>query len=69
MRHGIAPRRLAGFFAGLCEHVFFAVTGFVLMALGLGLWVTMVMQPAGIVIGLLGFAMFAAGMTVRMDCL
>ena len=67
MTNGIAPRKVAGFLVGLCEHAFFVIVGFVLMVVGLGLGVTMVMLPAGIVIGLLGCAMFIAGMTVRMD--
>lgn len=67
MSHVTAPRRIAGFFVGLFEHAFFVIAGFVLMVLGLGLSVTMVMLPAGLVIGLLGFAMFVGGMTVRMD--
>ena len=62
-----APRRIVGFFVGLCEHAFFVIVGFVLMVLGLGLGVTMVMLPVGIVIGLLGFAMFVGGLFVHMD--
>ena len=33
---------------------------------GLGLSVTMIMLPVGLAVGLLGFAMFVGGMTVRM---
>jgi hypothetical protein len=36
------------------------------MVLGLGLSVTMIMLPVGLAVGLLGFAMFVGGMTVRM---
>ena len=67
MSHLVAPRRIVDFFVGVFEHAFFAIAGFMLMVLGLGLSVTMVMRPAGLAIGLLGFAMFAGGMTVRMD--
>lgn len=67
MSHVTAPRRIVGFFVGLCEHAFFVIAGFVLMVLGLGLGVTMIMLPVGLVIGLLGFAMFVGGLTVRMD--
>lgn len=67
MAHSVSPRSFVGFVVGLCENAFLVIAGFVLMVLGLGLGVTMIMLPAGIVIGLLGFAMFVAGMTVRMD--
>jgi hypothetical protein len=67
MTHDIAPRRMVDLFVRLCEHAFFVIAGFVLMVLGLGLGVTMIMLPAGIVIGLLGFAMFVGGLFVRMD--
>jgi len=60
-----APRRIVDFLVGLFEHAFFVIAGFVLMVLGLGLGVTMIMLPVGIVIGLLGFAMFIGGMTVQ----
>ena len=66
MSHVIAPRQIAGFLIGVLEHTFFVVTGFVLMVLGLGLSVTMIMLPVGLAVGLLGFAMFVCGMTVRM---
>ena len=52
---------------GFCEHAFLVGLGFVLMVLGLGLGVTMIMLPVGIVIGLLGFAMFVGGLFVRLD--
>ena len=67
MSHLVAPRRIVDFFVGVFEHAFFAIAGFTLMVLGLVLSVTMIMRPAGLAIGLLGFAMFAGGMTVRMD--
>ena len=67
MSHVIAPRQIADFFLGLIEHAFFVTAGFVLMVVGLGLSVTMIMLPVGLVVGLLGFAMFVGGMTVRMD--
>ncbi len=53
-------------FVTLLEHAMFVVGGFVLMVLGLGMGVTMVMLPAGLVIGLVGFAMFVGGLFVRM---
>jgi len=65
MSHVIAPRRIVDFFVSVAEHAFFIVGGFVLMVLGTGLSVTMIMLPVGLVIGLLGFAMFVGGMTVQ----
>ena len=47
------------------EHAAFVLVGFVLMVLGLGLGVTMVLLPVGIVIGLIGLAMFIRGLFVR----
>jgi hypothetical protein len=52
---------------GLFEHAFFVIAGFVLMVVGLGLSVTMIMLPVGLVLGLLGFAMFVGGLTVRFN--
>jgi len=37
------------------------------MVLGLGLGVTMIMLPAGLLIGLIGFAMFVGGLTVHIE--
>ena len=53
-------------FVSLLEHAMFVVLGFILMVIGLGMGVTMVMLPAGLVIGLLGFAMFVGGLFARM---
>jgi hypothetical protein len=63
MSHIITRRRILGVF----EHVFAIVVGFVLMILGLGLSVTMIMLPVGLVVGLAGLAMFIAGTCVRFD--
>jgi hypothetical protein len=52
---------------GFVEHAFFVILGFVLMVLGLALGVTMIMLPAGIVIGLIGFAMVVGGLFARID--
>jgi hypothetical protein len=50
----------------IAEHAFFVLLGFGLMVLGLGLGVTMVMLPFGIVIGLLGIAMLVGGLFAEM---
>jgi len=42
------------------------IVGFVLMVVGLALGVTMIMLPAGIVIGLIGVAMFVGGLFARL---
>ncbi|MEP6467601.1 MAG: hypothetical protein ABJB05_14930 [Parafilimonas sp.] len=59
----ITQRRILG----VLEHIVAIVAGFILMVLGLGLSVTMIMLPAGLVIGLIGLAMFIGGMCVRFD--
>ena len=64
MARNVTRRGLVGF--GLRERLFL-VCGAMLMAVGLGLNVTMASPTAGVVVGLLGWAMFVAGMFVRMD--
>jgi hypothetical protein len=59
----IARRRLIAPF----EHVLAIVVGFILMVAGLGLGVTMIMLPVGIVIGLIGLTLFIGGMCVRFE--
>jgi len=54
-------------FVGFCEHALVIALGFVLMVIGLALGVTMIMLPVGVVVGLIGFAMFVAGLFVRFD--
>ena len=63
MAHLITRRRLIGAF----EHVLAIAVGFVLMVVGLGLGVTMIMLPVGLVIGLIGLALFIGGMCVRFE--
>jgi hypothetical protein len=68
MSQVIVPHRgILSFVVGLVEHVFFVIAGFVLMVVGMGLSVTMIMLPVGLVLGLLGFAMFVGGLTVRFN--
>jgi hypothetical protein len=62
MSHVIARRLI-----GALEHVLAIVVGFVLMVLGLGLGVTMIMLPVGLVIGLIGLALFIGGLCVRFE--
>ena len=63
MTHTIAWRSIFGFF----EHAAAVVVGLVLMILGLGLGVTMIMLPVGVVIGLVGVAIFVTGLFARFD--
>jgi hypothetical protein len=47
---------------GVLWHIVAVIVGFVMMVVGLGLGVTMVLLPVGIIIGLLGVAMFLGGL-------
>jgi hypothetical protein len=53
---------MTGHFLG---HVAAVVLGFVLIIVGLAMGVTMVLLPAGIVIGLLGVALVVGGVFAR----
>lgn len=58
------------FFVGIgrfLEHAAAAVVGLILMVVGLGLGVTMIMLPAGIVVGLVGVLVFVGGIFARLD--
>jgi membrane-bound ClpP family serine protease len=52
---------------GFLEHAAAISIGFVLMVIGLGLGVTMIMLPVGVVIGLIGVALFVGGLFARLD--
>jgi hypothetical protein len=47
-------------------HIAAIIVGFVMMVVGLGLGVTMVMLPFGLVIGLAGAAIFVGGLFARL---
>lgn len=47
---------------GLLGHAAAVIIGFIMMVVGLGLGVTMIMLPVGIVVGLVGAALFAGGL-------
>jgi hypothetical protein len=51
----------------LLGHIAAVIIGFVMMVVGLGLGVTLIMLPVGIVVGLLGVAIFVAGLFARLD--
>jgi hypothetical protein len=46
-------------------HALAIIVGFVMMVVGLGLGVTMIMLPVGVVVGLLGAAILVAGLFAR----
>ena len=48
-------------------HIAAVIVGFVLMVVGLALGVTMIMLPVGIVVGLIGVAMFVGGLFARIE--
>jgi len=48
-------------------HIAAVIIGLVMMVVGLGLGVTMIMLPVGLVIGLAGVAMFIGGLFARID--
>lgn len=59
-----------GVFTGVgrfLEHSAAVVLGLIMMIVGLGLGVTMIMLPAGLVIGLTGAAVFVGGLFARLD--
>jgi hypothetical protein len=47
-------------------HIAAVIVGFVMMVVGLGMGVTLIMLPVGIVIGLLGAGIFVAGLFARL---
>jgi len=67
MTHATTPRHFLSGLAGFFEHAAAVVLGFVLMVVGLALGVTMIMLPIGVVIGLIGVALFVGGIFARMD--
>ena len=52
---------------GVLGHIAAVILGFVMMVVGLGLGVTMIMLPVGIVIGLVGAAIFVGGLFAHIN--
>jgi hypothetical protein len=52
---------------GFFEHAGVVVMGFVLIIVGLGLGVTLIMLPVGVVVGLIGVLMVVGGLFARID--
>jgi hypothetical protein len=54
-------------FEAVLGHIAAIIVGFIMMVVGLGLGVTMIMLPVGLVIGLIGMALFIGGLFVHID--
>ena len=54
-------------FGHFLEHAAAVVLGLVLMIVGLGLGVTMIMLPVGVVVGLIGVLLVVGGLFARLD--
>lgn len=52
---------------GILGHIAAVIIGFAMMVVGLGLGVTMIMLPVGLVVGLAGAALFAAGLFAHIN--
>lgn len=60
-------RSWIGIAEGILGHVAAVIAGLVMMVIGLGLGVTMIMLPVGVVIGLAGVALVVTGLFFRAD--
>lgn len=67
MTHTLTLHRALVAIGHFCEHAAAVAVGLVMMIVGLGLGVTMIMLPAGLVIGLLGVALVIGGLFARFD--
>jgi len=67
MTHTISVRRAFSEIGRLLEHFAVVVIGLVMMVVGLGLSVTIVLLPAGVVLGLAGCGIFVAGLFGHLD--
>jgi hypothetical protein len=67
MTYLILAHTMVSRLARFMERTLAVVLGFIMMVVGLALGVTMIMLPAGLVIGLLGAAIFVAGAFARFD--
>jgi hypothetical protein len=67
MTNVVSVRHFFGVLGQIAEHAAFIIAGFVLAIVGLGLGVTMIMLPVGIVVGLIGVLMIVGGVFARLD--
>ena len=65
--HAFANHHVAGLIGSFFGHVAALIVGFILMVLGLALGVTMIMMPAGLALGLLGFLIFLGGLFAHIE--
>ena len=67
MTHATATHGPLANIGRFLEHAVVAVIGLAMMVVGLGLGVTMVLLPFGLVIGLLGLAVLISGLFAQTD--
>jgi hypothetical protein len=60
-------RRILGGVATFFEHAAAVLVGLVLIVIGLGLGVTMIMLPVGVVVGLVGVLLVVGGLFARVN--
>jgi hypothetical protein len=60
-------RSVVGSVAAFFEHALAVILGLVMIIVGLGLGVTMLMLPVGVVVGLAGVLLVVGGLFARID--
>jgi hypothetical protein len=65
MPHAVSIKRVVGQIGTFFEHAAVVVVGLILMVVGLGMGVTMIMLPVGVVVGLIGVLMVIGGLFSR----
>jgi hypothetical protein len=65
--HAVSLRHWLSVLGNIAEHAAFIIVGLFLAIVGLGLGVTMIMLPVGIVVGLIGVLMIVGGLFARLD--
>ena len=67
MTYTLPLRRVFAGIGRFAEHTALVVVGLMMMIVGLGLGVTMIMLPVGIVIGFAGVLLVVGGLFARID--
>ena len=67
MTHAASTHPLLSGLGRFFEHAIAIIVGLVMMIVGLGLGVTMIMLPVGLVVGLLGVAVLLGGIFAHID--
>jgi hypothetical protein len=65
MAFSTSARNVVGHLAAFFEHAAVVALGLVLMVVGMGLSVTMIMLPVGLVVGLFGALLVVGGLFAR----